>query len=79
MSFQDVLQKLMSENCTSNVSLGKALGVSDVAVMRWTAGFSRPERKSKEMPRHRDGALPFYNALIASYTSRCLSGESTEL
>ena len=42
MSFQDVLQKLMSENCTSNVSLGKALGVSDVAVMRWKKGESVP-------------------------------------
>lgn len=42
MSFQDVLQKLMAENGTSNVSLGKAIGVSDVAVMRWKKGESVP-------------------------------------
>lgn len=42
MSFQEVLQKLMTENGTSNVSLGKALGVSDVAVMRWKKGESVP-------------------------------------
>lgn len=35
MSFCEMLTKLMEDHGTSNVSLGKAIGVSDMAVARW--------------------------------------------
>ena len=42
MSFPEVLNNLMKENGTSNVALGKAIGVSDMAVLRWRKGESSP-------------------------------------
>lgn len=42
MSFSEILNKLMKDNGTSNVSLGKAIGVSDMAVLRWRKGESSP-------------------------------------
>ena len=42
MSFVETLNRLMKDNQTSNVSLGKAIGVSDVAVMRWKKGEAVP-------------------------------------
>ena len=35
MSFSDILNRLMDDNHTSNNALGKAIGVSDMAVSRW--------------------------------------------
>lgn len=42
MSFVTTLNRLMQERQTSNVALGKAIGVSDVAVMRWKKGEAIP-------------------------------------
>lgn len=42
MSFQTTLNQLMKDTGVSNVSLGKAVGVSDVAVMKWKRGEAAP-------------------------------------
>ena len=42
MSFDNVLNDLMKENGDSNVGLGKAIGVSDMAVLRWRKGEASP-------------------------------------
>ena len=42
MSFIETLNRLMKDNGTSNVALGKALGLSDMAVLRWRKGESSP-------------------------------------
>ena len=42
MSFSNTLSRLMKENGTSNVALGKAIGVSDMAVLRWRKGEASP-------------------------------------
>ena len=42
MIFVDNLTNLMKENDISNVKLGKILGVSDTAVMKWKRGEAVP-------------------------------------
>ena len=42
MSFTVTLNQLMKDCGTSNVALGKAVGVSDVAVMKWKRGEAAP-------------------------------------
>ena len=42
MSFVTVLNRLMKDNGTSNVSLGKAVGVSDTAIIKWKRGEAVP-------------------------------------
>ena len=42
MSFAVTLNQLMKDTGTSNVALGKAVGVSDVAVMKWKRGEAAP-------------------------------------
>ena len=43
MSFSDSLTKLMESTGTTNVTLGKAIGSSDVAVLRWRRGDTSPK------------------------------------
>lgn len=42
MTFQENLMKLMSKHDLSNVKMGKIVGVSDTAVMKWKKGTSVP-------------------------------------
>jgi len=46
MSFSENLNKLMKDSETSNVALGKAIGVSDMAVLRWRKGEASPSLDS---------------------------------
>ena len=50
MSFVESLNKLMKENGTSNVALGKAIGVSDMAVLRWRKGEAVPSLDRPYLP-----------------------------
>ena len=42
MSFTATLNQLMKDTGVSNVALGKAVGVSDVSVMKWKKGEAQP-------------------------------------
>ncbi len=42
MTFPEILTKLMLEHDLSNVKMGKIVGVSDTAVMKWKKGISAP-------------------------------------
>lgn len=42
MSFQESLKSLMEDNGTSNVSLAKAIGVTDTSIIRWKRGEAVP-------------------------------------
>lgn len=42
MSFQETLKKLMEDEGTSNVSLAKAIGVTDTSILRWKRGEAVP-------------------------------------
>lgn len=43
MSFPELLSYIMDSHGTSNSALGKAIGVSDVAVLRWRRGDTSPK------------------------------------
>ena len=42
MSFAAVLNQLMKDSNTSNLALGKAIGVSDTAIIKWKRGEASP-------------------------------------
>ena len=42
MSFATVLNQLMKDNNTSNLALGKAIGISDTGIIKWKKGEASP-------------------------------------
>ena len=73
MSFTENLNKLMKENGTSNVALGKAIGVSDMAVLRWRKGEAVPSLDSAV------AVAKYYNLSMDQLISEQISLESRNM